>query len=92
MTCIRFDFEPDVSAEEQDAFLTRINKSWTAVEKALRLVADSEDADLRRCCYLKLKPGQVEIEMIARSLAASLRATSFIQTAFVVDEGWPISE
>jgi hypothetical protein len=92
MTCIRFDFEPDLPPGKQDAFLENINKFWAAVEKSERLIAHTDDANLRRCCYLKLKPGQGGIEMTARNLAASLRATPFISRAFVVDEGWPVAD
>lgn len=92
MTCIRFDFEPDLPLRKQDAFLADINKFWAAVEKSERLIANTDDANLRRCCYLKLKPGQGEIEMTARALAASLRATPFISRAFVVEEGWPTAD
>jgi hypothetical protein len=92
MTCIRFDFLSDVSIEKQDAFLAGINSSWTAVQEAGRLRPSVSDIESLRYCYLKLVPGQVDIDRIARSMAASLRATPFISTAFIVDEGWPIPD
>jgi hypothetical protein len=92
MTCIRFDFESDFSIDKQEAFLAWINKDWTAVEEAGRLKADTGNPDLFRRCYLKLRTGQVDIDRIARALAAALRATSGVSDAFVVEEGWPISD
>lgn len=85
MTCIRFDFAADLSQEKQDAFLAGINSRWNAAEEAGRL-------DGSRHCYVKLIPGQVDEERIARSLAAALRATPGVEDAFIVDEGWPISD
>jgi hypothetical protein len=92
MTCIRFDFLSDVTEEKRAAFLAGINSSWTAVQEAGRLKASEDDASASRQCYLKLVPGQVDIDRIARSLAAALRATTFIENAFIVDEGWPIPD
>jgi hypothetical protein len=91
MTCIRFDFTAETPEEKQDAFLSSINKS-DSVREARRLKENTRDKESYRQCYLELKPKQAEIEMTARNMVASLRAKPFIKTAFVVEEGWPVSD
>ena len=92
ISCIRFDFNKDVSVEDQDSFLSHVNTKWDAIREAGRLKGGAGGTDFGRYCYMKLKSEQGGLEMTARNIAAALRATPIIETAFLVDNGWPISD
>jgi hypothetical protein len=68
MHSIVFNFQPQISLEEQDALLAEIN-GWDEISKAARLKPESKNPVLLGMCYVYVN-NSVELEIIVKRLSA----------------------
>lgn len=66
MRQIEITFEPDVKPEQQKAILEAIN-SWSSIESAVPLLADADDAQIRRMAFAYIKD-DAKIEAVSKKL------------------------